>query len=254
MNMSTNDEKVADKVALVTGASRGLGAAIATALAKAGYRVAATATTEAGVANIKANLSDYGDGHDAFVLDVKSTEVITDLMDTLKKEMASPLILVNNAGVTSDQLLMRMSDQDWDKVLDTNLKGCWRMAKACIRPMLRQGWGRIINISSIVAVMGNPGQVNYAAAKAGLQGLTRALAREVAAKGVTVNCLAPGFIDTDMTRGLTEQQRESLLANIPVGRMGYPHEVAAAVEYLASDAAGFITGETIHINGGMYST
>ena len=241
------------EVALVTGASRGIGRAIAEALLAQGAAVAGTATTEGGAVRIRDELA--GDGRRVLGLRLDITDpasvasVLAQVSDGLG---AAPGILVNNAGITRDGLLMRMQDADWDAIIDTNLSSVYRITKACLRPMTKARKGRIINIASVVAASGNAGQTNYAAAKAGMIGFTKSLAREVGARGITANCVAPGFIDTDMTRGLGEQQREGLLASIPLGRLGAADEVAAAVAFLASPAAAYITGETLHVNGGMY--
>lgn len=236
-------------VCLVTGASRGIGAAIADALAAAGHTVIGTATTERGAAVISERLGDAGQG---MVLDVNSAEAIDAALKSVTESAGAPLILVNNAGITQDNLLMRMKDSEWDAVISTNLNSVYRMCKAVLRPMTKARWGRIINISSVVGSMGNGGQSNYAASKAGMEGFSRSLASEIGSRGITVNCVAPGFIDTDMTRELPEAQREKLLEQIPAGRLGQAAEIAAVVCFLASDAAGYITGETIHVNGGMY--
>ena len=236
-------------VCLVTGASRGIGAAIADALAAAGHTVIGTATTERGAAVISERLGDAGQG---MVLDVNSAEAIDAALKSVTESAGAPLILVNNAGITQDNLLMRMKDSEWDAVISTNLNSVYRMCKAVLRPMTKARWGRIINISSVVGSMGNGGQSNYAASKAGMEGFSRSLASEIGSRGITVNCVAPGFIDTDMTRELPGAQREKLLEQIPAGRLGQAAEIAAVVCFLASDAAGYITGETIHVNGGMY--
>ncbi len=238
------------EVALVTGASRGIGAAIADALAAAGADVFGTATSDNGAAAIGERL---GDGR-GLVLDVRDAEAVASVPGTIADRAASPTLLVNNAAVTRDQLLIRLRDDDWAEVLDTNLTGAMRLSRACLRGMLKARKGRIVSISSVVGYAGNPGQTNYAAAKAGLAGFSRSLAQEVAARGITVNVVAPGFIDTDMTRSLEEAQRERLMQTIPLGRLGEAADIAATVAWLASPAAGYITGQTIHVNGGMYMT
>ena len=241
--------KLLDQVALVTGASRGIGAAIADMLAANGARVFGTATTDGGAAAI----SDRGvDGLTGLALDVNDTDGIAAALAGIITDASAPTILVNNAGVTRDQLLMRMSEDDWDTVLDTNLRSVYRLSKACLRGMMKARTGRIISIASVIGSMGNAGQANYAAAKAGMMGFSRSLAREVGSRGITVNVVAPGFIDTDMTRELSEDQREAMLSDIPLKRLGEPGDIAEAVNFLASSAAAYITGQTIHVNGGMY--
>jgi 3-oxoacyl-[acyl-carrier protein] reductase len=238
-----------DKVALVTGASRGIGAAIADMLASEGARVFGTATSAGGATAI----SERGvDGLTGLMLNVNEADDVTAVLAAVSEQAGAPTILVNNAGVTRDQLLMRMSEDDWDTVLDTNLRSVYRLSKACLRGMMKARSGRIINIASVVGSMGNAGQTNYAAAKAGMMGFSRSLAREVGSRGITVNVVAPGFIDTDMTRELNEAQRESMLGDIPLNRLGDPDEIASAVNFLASNAAAYVTGQTIHVNGGMY--
>ena len=243
---------VLDKqVALVTGASRGIGRAIALALAENGARVVGTATSESGaqgVAELLGPLGGFGR-----VLDVRDEAQIAGLVAEVEKTMEAPVaILVNNAGITRDNLAMRMKDGEWDDVIDTNLKSVFRLSRAVMRGMMKARQGRIINITSVVGSLGNAGQINYSAAKAGIAGLTRSLAREIGSRNVTVNCIAPGFIDTDMTRALADTQREELLKQIPLGRLGRPEDIAAAVLYLASPQAAYITGTTLHVNGGMY--
>ncbi|NKI34479.1 3-oxoacyl-ACP reductase FabG [Wenzhouxiangella sp. XN79A] len=238
------------QVALVTGASRGIGAAIADRLKALGADVFGTATSESGAAGIAERL---GDGR-GLVLDVKDGEAIAECIATIGAAASAPTVLVNNAAVTRDQLLMRLKDEDWAEVIETNLTGAMRLARACLRGMLKARSGRIIGISSVVGYSGNPGQANYAAAKAGLAGFSRALAQEVAARNITVNVIAPGFIDTDMTRALDEAQRDRLAESIPLGRLGLPDDIAAAVGWLASPSAGYVTGQTLHVNGGMYMT
>lgn len=240
------------QIALVTGASQGIGAAILLALAKQGATVIGTATTENGAANINANLAGAGVSGRGVVLEVRDETQINAVIALIEKEYGPVSILVNNAGITRDNLAMRMKDDDWDAVIDTNLKAVFRISRAVMRGMMKARAGRIINISSVVGHAGNPGQANYCAAKAGLAGMTRSLARELGSRNITVNCVAPGFIDTRMTQALEEKQRETLAAGIPLGRFGSPEDVAAAVGFLASPEAGYITGTTIHVNGGMY--
>ncbi|WP_444939322.1 3-oxoacyl-ACP reductase FabG [Microbulbifer sp. JMSA002] len=240
------------KVALVTGASRGIGAAIADMLGSQGAVVIGTATSAGGAEKISARFAEQGFNGAGMVLDVTSAESIAGLLDEVKNDFAAPTILVNNAGITKDNLLMRMKDDEWDSVIETNLSAVYRMTKACLRDMTRARWGRIINISSVVGSMGNAGQSNYAATKAGVAGFARSLAAEIGSRGITVNTVAPGFIDTDMTKVLPEAQREALLGKIPLGRLGQPEEIASVVAFLASDAGAYVTGETIHVNGGMY--
>ena len=244
-------KKLDGQVALVTGASRGIGAAIAGALARDGAIVFGTATTESGAAAIGAREVD---GLSGLVLNVNDADDITSALNEISTRASAPTILVNNAGVTRDQLLMRMSEEDWDTVIDTNLRSVFRLSKACLRGMMKARQGRIISISSVVGSMGNAGQSNYAAAKAGMMGFTRSLAREVGSRGITVNVVAPGFIDTDMTRELNEAQREALLKDIPLNRLGQAGEIAEVVSFLASPAAAYMTGQTLHVNGGMYVT
>jgi 3-oxoacyl-[acyl-carrier protein] reductase len=240
------------QVALVTGASRGIGHAIALALAGAGARVIGTSTTSEGAARFGATLATGGHQGRGAVLDAGSADSIEALVAELEKADELPTILVNNAAITRDTLLLRMKPEDWDAVLMTNLTAVYRLSKACVRRMMKERQGRIVNLTSIVGVTGNPGQTNYAAAKAGLLGFTKSLAKELASRSITVNAVAPGFIDTDMTRALNEQQRAALLAQIPAGRLGTADEVAAAVLFLVSPQAAYITGETLHVNGGMY--
>ncbi|MEX2964362.1 3-oxoacyl-ACP reductase FabG [Microbulbifer sp. TYP-18] len=241
-----------DKVALVTGASRGIGAAIADMLGAQGATVIGTATSEAGAEKITARFREQGMEGSGMVLDVTSADSLSALLNTVKEKFGAPTIVVNNAGITKDNLLMRMKDEDWNEVIATNLSAVYRISKACLRDMAKSRWGRIINISSVVGSMGNAGQSNYAASKAGVAGFARSLAAEVGSRGITVNTIAPGFIDTDMTKVLPEAQRETLLGKIPLGRLGQPEEIASVVAFLASDAGGYVTGETIHVNGGMY--
>ena len=241
-------QSLTEQVALVTGASRGIGRAIAESLVAQGAFVIGTATSEQGAAAIDEYLGDNGKG---IALNVTDTEQLTDTIKGLEKEYGKIDILVNNAGITRDNLMMRMKDDEWEAVINTNLSAVFRVCKAVIRGMMKRRNGRIINISSVVGTTGNPGQVNYCAAKAGLVGFSKSLAKEVAARGITVNCVAPGFIDTDMTKALTDDQKQAIFANIPAERLGKPEEVAAAVSFLASPGAAYITGETIHVNGGM---
>ncbi|HJV60915.1 MAG TPA: 3-oxoacyl-ACP reductase FabG [Albitalea sp.] len=240
----------AGQVALVTGASRGIGRAIATVLAGRGVKVVGTATTEAGAKAIGEALAAQGGR--GLALDVNDAPAVDAAIDAIVKEHGALHILVNNAGITRDTLAMRMKDDDWDAVLDTNLKAVFRLSRAVMRTMMKQRYGRIVNITSVVGASGNPGQANYAAAKAGVAGMTRALAKELGSRGITVNCVAPGFIATDMTDGLPEAQKTALLAQIPAGRLGTPQEVADAVAFLASPQAGYITGTELHVNGGMF--
>ena len=240
------------KVALVTGASRGIGKAIALELSARGATVLGTSTTSSGAENISTYLRAADNNGQGLTLNVTSLDSIEKMLTSIKSQFEAPTVLVNNAGITKDNLLMRMKPQEWDDVIDTNLNATYRLSKVCVRAMTKARWGRIINISSIVGSMGNVGQSNYAATKAGIEGFSRALARELASRGVTVNAVAPGFIDTDMTRKIPEEQRDILLAQIPLARLGEVEEVAAMVGFLASDKAAYITGETIHINGGMY--
>lgn len=239
------------QVALVTGASRGIGAAIADKLAAGGARVFGTATTGSGA---KAIDDRNVDGLSGIVLNVNNVDEINAALSGIAQQASAPTILVNNAGVTRDQLLMRMSEEDWETVLNTNLRSVYRLSKACLRGMMKARQGRIISISSVVGAIGNAGQANYAAAKAGMMGFTRSLAREVGSRGITVNVVAPGFIDTDMTRELNEAQRDAMLRDIPLKRLGEAAEIAAAVSFLASPDAAYITGQTLHVNGGMYVT
>ena len=239
-------------VALVTGASRGIGREIALALAQAGARVIGTATTAEGATALTSALASHGYNGRGAVLNVSHAASIDALLGELDAAGEMPTILVNNAAITRDTLLLRMKAEDWDQVIATDLTSVFRLSKASLRRMMKERRGRIINLTSVVGVTGNPGQTNYAAAKAGILGFTKSLAREVASRGITVNAVAPGFIDTDMTRSLTEEQRTGLLAQIPVGRLGAAADVAAAVLFLASPQASYITGETLHVNGGMY--
>ncbi|MBH1962862.1 MAG: 3-oxoacyl-ACP reductase FabG [Comamonadaceae bacterium] len=239
------------QVALVTGASRGIGAAIAAELAARGFKVVGTATTDEGAARISASLASHPHCRGAR-LDVNDAAAAEALIDSIVKEHGELHVLVNNAGITRDMLAMRLKDDDWDSVLDTNLKAVFRTSRAVIRPMMKQRYGRIINITSVVGAAGNPGQANYAAAKAGVAGMTRALARELGSRNITVNCVAPGFISTDMTAALSEEQQKALAGQIPLGRLGQPRDIAHAVAYLASPHAGYVTGQELHVNGGMF--
>lgn len=240
------------RVALVTGASRGIGAAILGQLARSGATVVGTATGETGLQSIRQHFDELGVRGHALRLDVTDHGSVEALVRDTEALELTPTILVNNAAITRDNLLMRMRDEDWDAILSANLTSVFRLCKAFLRGMMKVRYGRIINVTSVVGVAGNPGQTNYAAAKAGMIGFTKSLAREVASRGITVNSIAPGFIDTDMTRALSEAQRSALADQIPLGRFGKPEDVAAAVGFLASDAASYITGETLHVNGGMY--
>lgn len=237
------------KIALVTGASRGIGRAIAELLVERGATVIGTATSETGAAAISDYLGDKGRGLALNVTDVESIEAT---LKTINDEFGAIDVLVNNAGITRDNLLMRMKDDEWNDIIDTNLTPIYRMSKAVLRGMMKKRAGRIINVGSVVGTMGNAGQANYAAAKAGVIGFTKSMAREVASRGVTVNTVSPGFIETDMTKALNDDQRATTLANVPAGRLGYPREIASAVVFLASPEAAYITGETLHVNGGMY--
>jgi 3-oxoacyl-[acyl-carrier protein] reductase len=240
------------RVALVTGATRGIGKAIAEALARGGMTVVGTATSDTGAAAIDANLHRLGSPGAGIRLDVTSGEAVDIAIADIQKRFGEINVLVNNAGITRDNLLVRMKEEEWDAIMDTNLKSVYRLSKAVLRGMMKARHGRIINIGSVVGTSGNPGQANYAAAKAALIGFTKSLAQEVGSRAITVNCVAPGFIDTEMTRALADAQRDKLLERIPLGRLGAPEEVAHAVAFLASDAAAYITGATLHVNGGMY--
>ena len=240
------------QIALVTGASRGIGKAIALELGKHGAVVVGTATTPEGAEKIGAYLEQAGVKGAGVVLEVREAAQVDAVLDAVEKDFGVPTILVNNAGITRDNLAMRMKDEEWDAVIDTNLKSVFRLCKAVMRGMMKARQGRIINVTSVVGHAGNPGQANYCAAKAGVAGMSRSLARELGSRNITVNCVAPGFIDTYMTRVLEEGQRQALVANVPLGRFGQPEDVAAAVVFLASPGAAYVTGTTLHVNGGMY--
>ena len=241
-----------NEIALVTGASRGIGLAIVLELGRQGATVVGTATSSEGAEKISNTLKENGIKDEGMALDVTNPASIEQLLAAMQKSPGAPSILVNNAGITRDNLLMRMKDEDWDAIMETNLKSVYRMSKACIRAMTKARKGRIISIASVVGSIGNAGQANYAAAKAGVMGFTRALAREIGGRHITVNAVAPGFIDTDMTRALPDEQKALLLQQIPLGRLGLPEEIAAAVGFLASPQAAYITGTTLHVNGGMF--
>ncbi|MFZ6644377.1 3-oxoacyl-ACP reductase FabG [Undibacterium sp. TJN25] len=246
-------QQLANQVALVTGASRGIGKAIAVALASAGARVIGTATSESGAAAISEYLAGVGpDAGKGIAFNVNDVARCSSLVEEIQKEYGSLSILVNNAGITQDQLAMRMKEEEWDNVIATNLSAVGRLSRAVLRGMMKAKGGRIINITSVVGSSGNAGQMNYAAAKAGVAGMSRALAREIGSRNITVNCIAPGFIDTDMTKALTEDQKTAILQQIPLARLGQPEDIAAATLFLASPQAGYITGTTLHVNGGMY--
>ncbi|WP_369854572.1 3-oxoacyl-ACP reductase FabG [Candidatus Thalassolituus haligoni] len=238
-------------LALVTGASRGIGRAVAESLADKGYKVIGTATSESGAVAIREALQAIDEDNDAIVLNISDAEQTSTALKALVAEHGTPAVLVNNAGITRDNLFLRMSDDEWNAVINTNLTGVFRVCKALVKPMIKVKAGAIINVSSIIGTTGNAGQANYAAAKAGLEGFTRSLAQEVASRNITVNCVAPGFIKTDMTDVLPEAQKEAILSSIPSKRLGRPDEIASAVAFLASDEAKYITGQTIHVNGGM---
>jgi 3-oxoacyl-[acyl-carrier protein] reductase len=241
-----------NRIALITGASRGIGKAIALELGRQGCVVLGTATSEKGAADITDYLKENNIRGRGYALNVAQTESVSSVIEQIEMEFGQPLILVNNAGITRDNLLMRMKAEEWDEVISTNLSSLYRICKVTLKGMTKARWGRIINISSVVASSGNPGQTNYAASKAAMEGFSRSLAREVGSRGITVNCVAPGFIDTDMTRALQQKQIEALMSQIPLARLGKPEEIAAAVGFLASDSGAYITGETLHVNGGMY--
>ena len=240
------------KVALVTGASRGIGKAIAEQIGQMGYIVVGTATTDNGADKISAYLKETGVEGSGMCLNVVDSESVDSVIKAITEQYGAPTVLVNNAGITKDNLLMRMKDDEWSDVINTNLNSIYRLSKACVRGMSKARWGRIINISSVVGSMGNAGQSNYAATKAGVEGFSRALARELGSRGVTVNSVAPGFIDTDMTKDLGDDHKANLLTQVSLGRLGSPDEIASVVSFLVSDGAAYITGETIHVNGGMY--
>lgn len=240
------------KVALVTGASRGIGKAIAQRLCADGYIVVGTATSDGGAQRISDYLQEQGNGGCGMTLDVGDDDSVSQVIKAISDTYGAPRVLVNNAGITRDNLLMRMKADEWSDVINTNLNALYRVSKACLRGMTKARWGRIINITSVVGSMGNAGQSNYAATKAGAEGFSRALAKEIGSRSVTVNCVAPGFIATDMTAELSDGQKDAMLGQIPLGRLGAPEEIAALVGFLSSEAAGYITGETVHINGGMY--
>ena len=248
MSQLFNATALEGEIALVTGASRGIGASIAAALAAAGARVVGTATSQGGADGISATLGDHGRG---IVLNVADPDSVQAAVKEVQENEGAPSILVNNAGITRDNLLMRMKQDEWDDVVATNLTGLFAMSKACLRGMMKAKKGRIINIASVVATMGNPGQTNYAATKAGMIGFSKSLAREIGSRGITVNVVAPGFIDTDMTKDLAEENRAAMLSQVPLGRLGASHEIANAVLFLASEGGAYITGETLHVNGGM---
>ena len=241
-----------EKVALVTGATRGIGAAIADALGQAGATVVGTATSEAGAEKITQRFKENNIAGVGMVLNVTSIDSVNGVIDAISEQFGAPTILVNNAGITKDNILMRMKDDEWIDVMETNLTSVFRLAKACVRPMTKARWGRIINISSVVGSMGNAGQSNYSASKAGVGGFARALAKELGSRNITVNTVAPGFIETDMTKDLPDANKEALLTQVPLARLGAPEEIASVVCFLAGEGAGYITGETIHVNGGMY--
>ena len=241
-----------DKIALVTGASRGIGAAISDSLGAQGAIVIGTATSESGAEKISARFAEKGIKGAGMVLDVASQESVDNLINTITETYGAPLILVNNAGITKDNLLMRMKDDEWFDVIDTNLNSIYRLSKACLRGMTKARWGRIVNISSVVGAMGNVGQTNYCATKAGVGGFTRSLAKELGPRNITVNAVSPGFIDTDMTKELAEAQREAILSQVPLNRLGEPEEIAAVVDFLVGEGGAYVTGENSHVNGGLY--
>ncbi|WP_148254703.1 3-oxoacyl-ACP reductase FabG [Aidingimonas lacisalsi] len=251
MTSTTSAKTGEPRVALVTGASRGIGRAIAHELGRQGRLVIGTATSSQGADRIDADLKEQGIAGAGRSLDVTDSASVAALIKSINDEFGAPTVLVNNAGITRDNLLMRMKDEEWDSVMDTNLKSVYRVSKACLRGMTKARFGRIVSVSSVVATLGNMGQSNYAAAKAGMEGFSRSLAREVAVRNITVNTVAPGFIATNMTEALPEAQRDALLQQIPLARLGQPEEIAAAVGFLTSEAASYITGETLHVNGGM---
>lgn len=240
------------RVALVTGASRGIGKAIATQLGARGFIVAGTATSDSGAERISAYLQEAGVQGKGYTMNVTDSDSIAAALQQIKADFGDPLVLVNNAGITQDNLFLRMKQEEWDGVIETNLSSAFRVVKACIKAMTKARWGRVINVSSVIGSMGNAGQVNYGASKAGIEGFTRSLAREVATRNITVNAVAPGFIQTDMTDELPAEHRDKILAQVPLGRLGQPEEVAKTIAFLASDDAAYVTGETLHVNGGMY--
>lgn len=244
--------ELTDKVALVTGASRGIGYAILKSLADAGANVIGTATTEANVAKLQENMRADNINGSAMVMDVTDPESITSAMATIIADFGQPSILVNNAGITRDNIMLRMKDEEWSNVIETNLNSVYRVTKACLRGMLKMRWGRIVSITSVIGCTGNGGQANYAAAKAGIIGFSKSLAHELASRNITVNTVAPGFINTDMTKSIDEKHKELILQQIPMGRIGEPNDIAAAVRFLVSEGAGYITGSTLHVNGGMF--
>jgi 3-oxoacyl-[acyl-carrier protein] reductase len=246
-------EEISKKIAIVTGASRGLGKATALALAKEGYFVIGTATSENGASAITTALNEAGGTGtgEGYVLNIADKNTIETFFKKLDEKNLAPAILVNNAGITRDNLMLRMKDEEWEEVIETNMTSIFRMSKLCLKPMIKARWGRIINISSISGTVGLPGQANYSAAKAGVIGFGKALAKEIASRNITVNAIAPGFIESDMTNALSEERKEKILSEIPMGRIGKPEDIAAAVVFLASDAASYITGQTLHVNGGM---
>ena len=252
MKEHVNEMLLQDQVVLVTGASRGIGQAIALKLGKQGASVVGTATTEGGAERISHYLNQAGIKGVGMLLDVTKATQIESLLAAIPVKFGEITILVNNAGITRDSLLVRMKDEDWDDIMETDLKSVFRLSRGVLRAMMKAHSGRIINISSVVGAIGNPGQANYAAAKAGIFGFSKSLAREVGSRNITVNCIAPGFIETDMTRTLTDKQQRDLIQHVPLGRLGRPEEVASAVAFLASSAAGYITGTTLHVNGGMH--
>ncbi|MFQ3201623.1 MAG: 3-oxoacyl-[acyl-carrier protein] reductase [Zhongshania sp.] len=240
------------KIALVTGASRGIGRAIAIAVGELGYLVVGTATSQVGADAITAHFSEVGIEGVGMMLNVSDTASVDAVVKSINEQFGAPSVLINNAGITKDNIMLRMKEEEWYDVIDTNLNSLYRLSKACLRGMTKARWGRIVNVSSVVGAMGNAGQTNYAASKAGMDGFTRALAREIGSRAITVNGVAPGFIDTDMTKKLGDEQRNALKAQIPLQRLGSPEEIAGVVAFLVSDAAAYVTGETIHVNGGMY--
>lgn len=246
------ENSLKDKVTLVTGASRGIGAAISDTFGADGAIVIGTATSESGAEKISARFAEKGIKGEGMMLNVTDADSVADVLKAIQEKYSAPQILVNNAGITKDNLLMRMSEEEWFDVINTNLSAIYRLSKGCLRGMMKARWGRIINISSVVGAMGNAGQSNYAATKAGVAGFARALAKEVGSRNITVNTVSPGFIETDMTDALPDEQKDLMLSAVPLGRLGQPDEIAQVVKFLASDAATYVTGENIHVNGGMY--